>query len=279
MLEFIRMINNDFASVLSLLSSIIMVIVTIIYVGHTRRQANYAKESVELVAKQFKTEKQPCIVPALVDSYGCAFGTTNYSRIQLGFDINLKNSGDAPAINIYAIAEIELQFTNDSDGNKSLLSAALLPNYVQAISSGEEKRVNIHFETREVNLLIKDLTKAHELNIERIRTDPSQNHYYGARLIVHVYYKNIMGQWWESTISYEISWLRYKNPPRNKTHNLNEITIPPKQIHKGDEFKATYVSDGLAPFKCKMTNDEQVRTVLKKYLDESPWLVEFFDNN
>ena len=52
MLEFIKIINSDYAGVLSLLSSLIMVVVTIIYVGHTKRQANYAKESAELVAKQ-----------------------------------------------------------------------------------------------------------------------------------------------------------------------------------------------------------------------------------
>lgn len=42
MLEFIKIINSDYAGVLSLLSSLIMVVVTIIYVGHTKRQANYA---------------------------------------------------------------------------------------------------------------------------------------------------------------------------------------------------------------------------------------------
>jgi hypothetical protein len=49
MLELIKIINTDYAGVLSLLSSLIMVVVTIIYVGHTKRQANYAKESAELV--------------------------------------------------------------------------------------------------------------------------------------------------------------------------------------------------------------------------------------
>lgn len=67
MLEFIKIINSDYAGVLSLLSSLIMVVVTIIYVGHTKRQANYAKESAELVAKQMKIDKQPCIVPYVTD--------------------------------------------------------------------------------------------------------------------------------------------------------------------------------------------------------------------
>ena len=89
MLEFIKIINSDYAGVLSLLSSLIMVVVTIIYVGHTKRQANYAKESAELVAKQMKIDKQPCIVPYVTDSCGSAWDTTDYTRMQLGFTIKL----------------------------------------------------------------------------------------------------------------------------------------------------------------------------------------------
>ena len=111
MLEFIKIINSDYAGVLSLLSSLIMVVVTIIYVGHTKRQANYAKESAELVAKQMKIDKQPCIVPYVTDSCGSAWDTTDYTRMQLGFTIKLRNVGDSPAINVYMLADIELQFS------------------------------------------------------------------------------------------------------------------------------------------------------------------------
>lgn len=84
-------------------------------------------------------------------------------------------------------------------------------------------------------------------NWERLRTNPSHHHYTGAKLIVRVFFKNLMGQWCESTISYEIAWLAYKNPPPQKTHNLNENTIPPKEIREGDEFKAVLSSHHIAP--------------------------------
>ena len=86
MLEIFRIINNDYSGVLSLLSSLVLVIVTIVYVWHTKRQANYAKQSVELVAKQIQTNKQPCVVPLVVDSNGHAFDVTDGTRIQMGFD-------------------------------------------------------------------------------------------------------------------------------------------------------------------------------------------------
>lgn len=135
MLEFIKIINSDYAGVISLLSSLIMVVVTIIYVGHTKRQANYAKESAELVAKQMKIDKQPCIVPYVTDSFGSAWDTTDYTRMQLGFTIKLRNVGDSPAINVYTLADIELQFSEDSAGNKScfqhLYSQVLHKHYQQ----------------------------------------------------------------------------------------------------------------------------------------------------
>lgn len=270
--EFIKTINSDYAGVLSLLSSLIMVVVTIIYVRHTKRQANYAKESAKLVEKQIKIDKQPCIVPFVTDSHGSAWDATEYTRMQLGFTIKLRNVGDSPAINVYTLADIELQFTEDSNGNKKLLPASLLPEFVQALSAGEETEINICFETYEIEELICELGKAFEKNCERLRTDPSHHYYTGAKLIVRVFFKNLMGQWCESTISYEIAWLEYKNPPPQKTHNLNENTIPPKELCEGDEFNAVLSSHHIAPFLFEMTTDKYVIDVLKGYTDESPWL-------
>ena len=273
MLEFIKSINSDYAGVLSLLSSLVMVIVTIIYVRHTKRQAYYAKESAELVAKQIKTDKQPCVVPLVIDSYGSAWDASDYTRIQLGFTIKLKNVGNSPAINVYTLADFELQFIKDSDGNKKILPAALLPGFIQALSAEEETEINFHFETAEIKELICELRKTAEKNWERLRTNPSHNHYNGANLKIRVFFKNLMGQWCESTISYEIPWLVFKNPPPQKTHNLNENTIPPKEIHEGDEFKAVLSSHRIAPFVFAMTTEERVTDLLQKYLDESPWLL------
>ena len=270
MLEFIKIINTDYAEVLSLLSSMIMVVVTIIYVGHTKRQANYAKESAELVAKQIKTDKQPCIIPFVINSYGSAWDATDYTRIQLGFDIKLKNAGDSPAINVYTLADIELQFTNDSNGEKKLLHASLLPNFVQALSANEEKEVHIHFETDEVEALVQELVRADDMNWERIRTNPSHHYYTGAKLIVRVFFKNIMGQWCESVISHEIAWLEYKNPPPRKTRNVGENTIHLKKICEGDEFRAVISSHQIAAFTYKMTTEKTINNVLQNYVEESP---------
>ena len=181
--------------------------------------------------------------------------------------------------NIHTLADIELQFSEDSAGNKKLLPASLLPGFTQALSAEEETNINIHFETPEVKALICELRKASGKNWERLRTNPSHHYYTGAKLIVRVFFKNLMGQWCECIISHEIAWLAYKNPPPQKTHNLNENTIPPKEIREGDEFKAVLSSHHIAPFVFAMTTDKHVIDILQGYTDESPWLSAVLKDN
>lgn len=273
MIDFLKDINNNFAGVLSLVSSIVLVTVTIVYVIQTKRQANYAKQSVDLFSKQMMLEKQPCLVPEIIDSHGYAFDASDYTRIQLGFDINLKNVGESPAINIYALADFELNLSLDEQGNKKVLSAALVPVFVQALSAGDEHNTTIHFETKEIKGLVKELTKSHNMNIQRIKEEPTHHAYHGASIVIRIYYKNLMGQWCESRLSQEICWLEYIDPPKQKTHDLNENTIPPKQIKKGDRFRAVLVSNHRVPFSFRFITEEYANEQLIQYVDESPWLI------
>ena len=265
MLEFIKIINTEYAGVLSFLSSLIMVIVTVVYVCYTKRQADNSQESVNLLLKQIKTDKQPCILPEIVGSYGSAFDTSTYARIQAGVNITLRNVGDAPAICVYTICECELQFTKDINGRKKRLSAALLPYYIQAISAQEIKEISIHFETKEVKRIIEELKKDMDMNWERIRTNPSREHYVGAIIILTVIYKNALGQWFKSIYKRELSWLAFDNPPPQTTHNLNENTIPPKEIKSGDRFKMVFISPKYAPYEHTFISKRAALKFLSKY--------------
>lgn len=272
MLELLRTINNDYSALLTLVSSIIMIIVTIVYVNQTMKQAKYAKESAELVAKQIKIDKQPCVIPEIVDSHGSAFDAGDYTRIQLGFKVTLKNIGDSPALNLFTVGEIELQFTQDSSGNLKRLPASLQPIFVQALGSGEQKEIILTFETNEIKQMMKDLQIAMDKNWDRIKNDPTRSAYNGAKIIVHVFSKNIMGQWSESVLSHDIAWLNYSNPPKQRTHNINENTLPPRKIKKGDQFSATIVSPKYAPFSFQLQSEDYVKNMLQKNTDEKELL-------
>lgn len=121
MLSYLQNINNNYSGLLTFFTSVIMVAVTIIYVSYTKKQADYAKKSLEAVITQMRTEKQPCIVPSIIDSYGSAYNARDYLRKQLSFKIKLDNCGDAPATNIFSFAFFELQNTKNSKEENSPL--------------------------------------------------------------------------------------------------------------------------------------------------------------
>lgn len=267
-------------------------------IPHETCESNPSEENIEEMRERIRRMNDPHYLhtvsmaelyqtayksrPPVIDGllYSGAYILAGAPKIGKSFLVaQLRNVGDSPAINVYTLADIELQFSEDSAGNKKLLPASLLPGFTQALSAEEETDINIHFETSEVKALICELRKASEKNWERLRTNPSHHHYTGAKLIVRVFFKNLMGQWCESTISYEIAWLVYKNPPPQKTHNLNENTIPPKEIREGDEFKAVLSSHHIAPFVFAMTTDKHVIDVLQGYTDESPWLSAVLKDN
>jgi len=274
MFEILKSINENYAALLSLFASVIMIVVTIIYVRHTKRQADYAEKSVETLINQIKVEKQPCIVPVVTNSYGSAFLARDYVRKQLSFEINLHNCGDAAAVNVYTIASFELQINKDKAGNKPILFASLLPSNVHAIMREETKTVSIHFETYEIESLLEELEEAMSLNWERVKKDPTRHHYEGAKLVIITYYRNVMGQWYKSSIKQELPWLEYMNPPKKKTHNINETTIPPCKINEGDEFKAVLTTEKYSPFVFEMVSEEEAVKSIKKFEDESPWIKE-----
>jgi len=253
------------AAVLSLVSSIIMVIITIVYVCYTKNQADNSRESVNLMIKQIKTEKQPCILPDIIGSHGTAFNASNYVRIQAGLDIDLKNVGDAPAISVFTICECELQLSKDSKGRKIRLPAALLPYYVQAVPSDDTSKIHIHFETEEVKAIVNEISKCMALNWERIQTNPTRSHYTGAVIIITVLYRNVMGQWYQSVLRRELCWFAFDNPPEQTTHNLNENTIPPKEIEIDKGFRMVLSAPKYAPFNHKLVSESKAQRCLSKY--------------
>ena len=255
MTEFLQKINTDYSGVLTLFTSIIMVIVTIIYVAYTKKQAYYAQKSVDAVMTQMKVEKQPCIVPSIIDSHGTAFRTTKSLRMQLRFIVKLDNCGDAPATNIFTFAFIDLQNMKDRNGDNIILIGSLLPDVVHAIMSGQTSTSSLLFETKEIDLLIKDLSATMNKNWEILSTNPSQEHIHGPNLIIKSFYRNIMGQWFTSTLRTEIAWLDYMDKTEKKSNNLNNLIVKEKmkELTKLKEIKSIYEKNILGA--CKLSPD------------------------
>ena len=92
------------------------------------------------------------------------------------------------------------------------------------------KKASIRFETFEINMLVEDLRINHEKNVKRLIVNPYRPHYRGTVLVIEVYFRNVLGQWFKNTVRQEIAWLIDKHAEPRKTHNINENTIPPRPL-------------------------------------------------
>ena len=114
-------------------------------------------------------------------------------------------------------------------------------------------------------MLVEDLRISHEKNVQRLIDNPSRMHYRGTILVVEIYYKNILGQWFKNIIRKEICWLNDKNAPPRKTHNINENTIPPCPLNDDTEFELNLISPRLSIYSTNLAEASEIEDKLKQY--------------
>lgn len=254
---------NSWTDVSMVILTGITVITAIFSLIYTGIQVRYTEQSVEQIYKQIKTEKQPCVVPKVVDSSGEAFDTGSYTRVQLQFDLEMENVGDAPALNVFVLSSIRLNLSSDSEFEKQYLLASLLPGYIQALKGDNKEKNSIHYETQEVEGLLQGLDKANKKNIERIKNNPSHWPYVGATLIVQVIYKNIMGQWCESVMQQDIADLRYRKSNNFLTDDMCNNKVGCDALQKNKKFYAILVRPQFVPFTHKLITEETAKKMIE----------------
>ena len=98
-MELVNLINQ-YSGLLNVMVAFITAIITLIYVIFTYKQMKASQDSLKLAIKQFKVDKQPCIVYKTIKSEGthCFYK----QRRQLHINLKIENIGDAPVI--YALS-------------------------------------------------------------------------------------------------------------------------------------------------------------------------------
>ena len=101
MMELVNLINQ-YSGLLNVMVAFITAIITLIYVIFTYKQMKASQDSLKLAIKQFKVDKQPCIVYKTIKSEGthCFYK----QRRQLHINLKIENIGDAPAMSIYVFS-------------------------------------------------------------------------------------------------------------------------------------------------------------------------------
>ena len=179
-------------SVVSLAATMVLVIITGIYVYITKRMLDFTVRQSKLVSNP--------VIGIRLGHMGISI-VYGPSRRNLCIYLNLPNVGNEPAIEVLVDAEIILQYSN-IQGEK-VIPTRFEPSSISFIRPGEEileyPSHNPGFGNTCITHLLDDFRECHRLNIHRIETNPTKEAYNASRLRVYVYYRNNLGQYFEST--------------------------------------------------------------------------------
>ena len=203
--------------IVSLITTIILVIITGVYVFLT-------KKILDLTVRQVVLAPNPVVGIHLRGmEIGKVFGP---SRRLMNIGLTLVNVGNAPAIEVLIDAEIILRYSSIR-GEKAIPSR-FEPFSIAFIRPGEEIEGNPYiypeFGNTCVTHLLDDFREESRLNIHRIETDPSQEPYTASMLKIYVYYRNNLGQYFESTVEAHLDLEEI--PGDNETAELSIHYLP-----------------------------------------------------
>ncbi len=260
-------ILNQYANLLSFISSLFMLIVTAVYVHFTKKQAKSASDSFFESITQFRESKQPCLIPTVKNVSGIAFNTSDDLRIQFTFNYELENIGDSPALAVNTIATIKLKYSKEAE-----VVAHLMPNYRHFVQVRSKVESNFHFETNEFRSILEDIQISCVKNIKRIEVDPCQTPFGGPILQICIYYKNLMGQWYETRVEQELLDVKKLVNKEGEIRKKGEVLqytcdekIEGQNLNDGDRLKGYMINPAYSHLSHEKIAEKDVQQILNMY--------------
>ena len=264
-MEIIYYINSNLSGVLSVLVSAITALITLIYVVFTYKQLKATQNSVKLASEQMRLNNQPCISAKIGTTYGSPCFPES-DRRQLHIDIKLENIGDSPALEIYTFSYLELTSTVNKYDGSNIVNMYYYPDYIKYIKPNSKQFASVRYEEEEINMILDDLWYNMLKNHHRIHTDPSKPPFNGPLLIIEVFYKNLLGQWFKSTLKQPILCLVDESISKEEPPHISGAEIPPSPLTKNTEFSLLLKSPRLSMSEgVKLVDQKEIWEKIKSY--------------
>lgn len=209
---------------LNLCASIILVIVTGIYVFLTKRILEATKQQSKL---------------SLAPSVGINIKSINISEVfgpnrrNMRVGLELTNVGNAPAIEVIVDSEVEYRHSN-INGEKWIPSR-FEPDVIPFLTPGDTvDKCHPSYGNKFITHFFDDARESKRLNLHRIETAPSQESYKTSRLYIYCYYRNALGQLFKSSYDIEIGLDPFSNeniPSDDETCEVVMSYIPRPSFH------------------------------------------------
>lgn len=196
--------------------------------------------------------KQPVLVIKKLSAYGTDMFTK--TRRQLHFNLDIKNIGDSPAISVFLFSKIHCYNGND-------IEMEYLPDICQYVESGKSIDLSTRYETKEINLLLKDLQMQTNKNWDRIKMNPYKTPYKYPQVINEIYYKNVIGQWYK-----HISYTEIGDIIVNR--NKKNISIEAKDLKSTEKFTIGFINPVFGVRNIVLVDEDEVIKRVKVYEEE-----------
>jgi hypothetical protein len=236
--ESLKSINDNYGSLLGSLFAFFMVIVTTTYAFFTHKGVRSAQES-------FKRSATPVLIPNVKSAHGTEC-FTEYGRRQLGVNWRIKNIGNDPAIKIYA--RMRIQYVEDV---RAFVNERYEYTYLAQLAAGGEEIIRVHFETRNVNKLIHELTIREAKNVARVARGGREPALKRPSITLDILYSNIHGQ--QFLTSYSIETCGIIVPDRDKEDRSRfwfawNIKLNEYPLREDERFELSFISEIWAAF-------------------------------
>ncbi len=284
--------SSDIIAIVAIIAGSIISIISMTWTLKTSTRQNQLSEASLMLSKQ------PYLIVELEGGY--ITKSIENGRRWLYINYKLKNIGDSPAVSIYCTCHFELQ--NISVNGSKRVNIDDCPHYIHAMEMGKEESISMYFENREIKCLVKDMEKSYDLNMERIKTNPSREAYHSTIAEVELYFSNAVGQWFKYTYRSEIREIRETNEEiesvyyelskkrhtseeeiqlREKYLELNRSTcrIPPNKLDKNSMYALRFINKHFYNSHFERIDRKTARNELSSYEGNSELYRTLYEEN
>lgn len=221
----------DWISLTAASSSVLLSILTIIYVVYTKTISDSARATSNLTSA-------PVVIFDLKTLHiGSKFGP---DRQAFNIEYRVRNVGTGPALNLRIDAEIEFEHIK-IEGLTSVLSR-FEPEQIFVLAAGDQlDGPTLVFGNRAVSCLVANFRESDRLNMERIRLNPAAEAYRSAKIHLNVYYQDAINRTFVTRLTADISPLRetgeggriWGMPDRDENIDVMWLYIPKPKLFFG----------------------------------------------
>ncbi len=264
----LKTVNDDYAAVLGVFLTLILLLITLVYVFLTHFQVKASNESVDLsrkfleqAHKQLRHSNIPVLVPEVTETGGTKY--FGERRRQLHVTCRIKNIGDGPSIRIHTRIKLLYKYVDYHYHDEYAEYF-----FIGSIGANEERTAKMHFETRKIEKMIEDFTIAHAKNTCRVKNNPSQKPYPNTDISVELICSNVHGQYFRSYLVHPLGGINAYERGRKEDQKIYWTSKEP--LGEDELFELILLNPIFQTFSFDPVDSQEAERFIARYRELVP---------